>query len=671
MGHRDLALLLRRFGHNAVECGVSDSILLQRFLANRDEAAFELLLWRHARLVFGVCQRVLHDRHDAEDAFQATILILARKAASISKGDALASWLYKVAFRTALTLRSKRARKACGERAFAAEQMSTVSDDPVSPGESDELRGILDEELNRLPGRLRAPIVLCYLEGKTIDEAALQTGWPRGTVASRLARARARLRVRLTRRGLASAAGLLTIEQAAGALGLRSLTHTAWLDVMRATASGNLSHNVISLTREVLRAMFWHKIKTGGLIVCAVVGVLLAGGGLAVHLRAGAGEEPKAAADENARSHPNPQTKAAEKAVDGAPSVREVMVTHPVRRNFTPYSEFVGRLQAAHTVGIRARVSGCLEKILFNPGSDVKKGDLLFEIDPRVYQVAVDKAEAGLAVAEAQLKLGQENLGRIQALFQRSSAPIEDLQKAQAEAAVGKAKVKLAIADVQRARLDLAATKVTAPISGQIGRPSLDVGSEVIGSGDRPTLLATISSFDPVLLAFDMDERSYLRYRQLFRNKEVKGTGSSLAMVINQEKMQPITGTLQSFDVRVDADSGTVRVYGVFPNPERILLPGMFARVKVPFGRERAVLIIPQSAVFTDNTNRRWVYVVNQDNRLARRGVEILQNEDDNAAIEPGSLQPDDVILFSDSKGHDGEKVKPLHKSDDESRPKK
>src|SRR3981081_131100 len=118
MGHRDLTLLLRRLRHAAVDFdGVSDGVLLQRFVVNRDEAAFELLLWRHARLVFGVCQRVLRDPHDAEDAFQATILILARKASSISKRHALASWLYKVAFRTALTLRRKRAQKISGEHA--------------------------------------------------------------------------------------------------------------------------------------------------------------------------------------------------------------------------------------------------------------------------------------------------------------------------------------------------------------------------------------------------------------------------------------------------------------------------------------------------------------------------------------------------------------------------
>src|SRR5437870_4743921 len=157
MGDRDLALMLHRIRHTAAEVGgVSDSQLLERFVASRDEAAFELLLWRHARLVFGVCRRVLHDVHEAEDAFQATILILARRAGKIEKRHALASWLYKVAYRTALTLRGKRARKAARERHLAAAQDLPGRPDVASAVEQEELRGILDREVSRLPERLRA-----------------------------------------------------------------------------------------------------------------------------------------------------------------------------------------------------------------------------------------------------------------------------------------------------------------------------------------------------------------------------------------------------------------------------------------------------------------------------------------------------------------------------------
>src|SRR5437899_4786052 len=155
MGDRDLALILHRIRHAAAEIGgISDSQLLQRFIAGRDEAAFELLLWRHARLVFGVCQRVLGDTHDAEDAFQATILILARRAGRIKKRDAVASWLYKVAYRTALTLRGQRAGKATRERCLSAAAEVAAPPQAATAPEQEELQKILDHEVNRLPERL-------------------------------------------------------------------------------------------------------------------------------------------------------------------------------------------------------------------------------------------------------------------------------------------------------------------------------------------------------------------------------------------------------------------------------------------------------------------------------------------------------------------------------------
>src|ERR1700730_830761 len=182
-----------------------DKPLLESFIARRDDSAFAQLLERHGPMVLSLCRRLLGNRHDAEDAFQATFLVLIRKARSIRKKDSLASWLHGVAYRVAREARAKSVRRQVHER-----QVSEMPPtDPASDVIWRDLRLVLDEELQRLPDKYRVPLILCYLEGKTTDEAARLLGWPRGTVGGRLARARQMLRTRLVRRGMALSAGSL------------------------------------------------------------------------------------------------------------------------------------------------------------------------------------------------------------------------------------------------------------------------------------------------------------------------------------------------------------------------------------------------------------------------------------------------------------------------------
>src|SRR5262245_53590280 len=183
--------------------GVSDAELLRRFAGVRDESAFELLVWRHERLVWGVCRRVLRDAHTAEDAFQATFLALALKAGSISKREAVASWLYQVAYRTALRARACAVQRAAREVQGVDLAGAPGPDDPTAAAAARELSPLLEREIGRLREKYRAPVVLCYLEGKTYAEAARLLGWSPGTVSTRLTHARALLRSRLAGRGLA------------------------------------------------------------------------------------------------------------------------------------------------------------------------------------------------------------------------------------------------------------------------------------------------------------------------------------------------------------------------------------------------------------------------------------------------------------------------------------
>src|SRR5262249_51578111 len=182
-----------------------DAQLLERFVRLRDETAFEALLHRHGPLVFGVCRKFLYNPHDAEDAFQATFLILARKAGSVAPGSLLGHWLYGVACRVAARARKTALRQA---REQSGADLAAV---PGAAEEADsDLAPLLHEEVRRLPDKYRRPVVLCYLEGKTNEEAAHELQWPVGTVKGRLNRAREMLRARLTRRGVALSAGLLS-----------------------------------------------------------------------------------------------------------------------------------------------------------------------------------------------------------------------------------------------------------------------------------------------------------------------------------------------------------------------------------------------------------------------------------------------------------------------------
>ena len=255
-------------------CGVtghqSDEQLLERFLARRDEAAeeaFTAIVQRHGPMVLGVCLRVLGDRHEAEDAFQATFLVLARKAASVIRRDKVANWLYGVACRTAKQARGRTARRRAREERVGMSPHIEPSDGDLG----DELRGILDEELARLPARYRAPIVLCELEGLSRQEAARRLGVPEGTISSRLARAKSQLRDRLARRGLGLPMVVLSaaLVREAGAATLsdaliESTAQAAMCVAAGSTASAAVAASVVSLTEGVLKTMLLTKLKANG-----------------------------------------------------------------------------------------------------------------------------------------------------------------------------------------------------------------------------------------------------------------------------------------------------------------------------------------------------------------------------------------------------------------------
>jgi cobalt-zinc-cadmium efflux system membrane fusion protein len=255
--------------------GLTDSQLLERFVSSRDEAAFEVLVWRHGPMVLGVCRRILHHAEDAEDVFQATFLALARKAGSIGRREALGGWLHTTASRTALRLRL---------RASGQPRLEQLPGDIPAPETGDQLscdlRPVLDEEISRLPMHYRLPVILCYLQGKTTEEAARQLGCARGTICSRLAWARDRLRSQLSRRGLALTGASLVMALSRepalampGELVLRTLQGA--LGFAGGQVMGAIAPQVVTLAEGVLKTMFLTKLKltVAGVLLVSVVAV--------------------------------------------------------------------------------------------------------------------------------------------------------------------------------------------------------------------------------------------------------------------------------------------------------------------------------------------------------------------------------------------------------------
>src|SRR5262245_59396150 len=271
---------------------LTDGQLLECFVSRREPAALEALVRRHAPMVWGVCRRVLGDHHDAEDAFQATFLVLVRKAASIRSRAKVGNWLYGVAHQTALKARATRARRKERERPVTDMPEPAVAD----PDLWCDLQPLLDQELSRLPEKYRTVIVLCDLESRTGREAAGQLGCPEGTVASRLARARALLAKRLARHGLPVSGGTLTAAQSekAALAAVPASVLSATIQAVTPVAVGQVASSLISaqvtaLTEGVIKAMFLNRLMkvTAVLAVLAVLATALIGAGLLSYGTAG------------------------------------------------------------------------------------------------------------------------------------------------------------------------------------------------------------------------------------------------------------------------------------------------------------------------------------------------------------------------------------------------
>jgi RND family efflux transporter MFP subunit len=332
-----------------------------------------------------------------------------------------------------------------------------------------------------------------------------------------------------------------------------------------------------------------------------------------------------------------------------APALTSVMVSYPVERDVTDYADFTARTDAVDSVGVRARVWGYLDKVNFKEGTLVKKGDVLFEIDPRTYQAALNQAEGNLASMEARLKRLDADLGRAQQLVGKGAMSREEYDRIAGDRGETAASIRALQAAVERAKLDLAFTKVTAPVSGRISRTLVTMGN-LVQSGDQSggTLLTTIVSVDPMYAYFDVDEHTVLRVRQLVREGRADSPRDGVVPVwlgLANEDGHPHRGTIDFVDNQVNPRTGTMRLRGVFPNKDQVLAPGLFSRVRAPIGRPHKALLVSERALDTDQ-GQKILYVVNEKNEVASRPIRVGALHDGLRAIEDG-LRPGERVIVN------------------------
>jgi RND family efflux transporter MFP subunit len=346
-----------------------------------------------------------------------------------------------------------------------------------------------------------------------------------------------------------------------------------------------------------------------------------------------------------------------------APPPPSVTVAKPIERGIVDQDEYVGRFIAVNSVEVRARVSGYLEKVDFRDGQMVKEGDLLFTIDKRPFQNAADQARANLAQARANLAFAEGDLKRGQQLVRDHTITEQSFeQRTQAQRSAAAA-VAANEALLRQAELDLEFTELKAPVAGRIGDRRVSPGNLVAGgSVMSTTLLATIVSLDPIRFEFTFDEAAHLRYERFSSSgKEVTGRdgGVMVALKLIDEKDYEHSGYLDFVDNVIDRATGTIRGRAVFSNPDGIFTPGMFGRIRVPGSPTYQALLVPDTAIGTEQV-RKFVLVVGPDNTAQQKFVTLGALADGNLRVIKSGLDPDDrVIVNGLMRARSGQKVTP------------
>jgi RND family efflux transporter MFP subunit len=332
----------------------------------------------------------------------------------------------------------------------------------------------------------------------------------------------------------------------------------------------------------------------------------------------------------------------------GGMQAPQVAVSLPVQKKVQEWDEYTGRFAAVDRVEIRARVSGYLTAINFRDGDIVSKGDPLFVIDPRPYEAVLAGARAQVQAAQSQLILANRELDRARDLRRSQAVSEAVLDERQQQVRAAQAAVTGAEARARSAELDLEFTKVSAPVTGRVSQREVSIGNLVSGGSAQSTLLTTIVSLDPIHFYFDADQSAYLKYVRLSRSGERKSAREAplpVQVALADEKNFDHPGHMDFVDNALDQSTGTIRGRAIFANPDLLLTPGLFGRLRLIGRGEYLALLLPDSAIGTDQ-NRRFVYVVGADGKPLYRPVTVGPIIEGMRVVREG-LKADEKVVVS------------------------
>jgi len=342
------------------------------------------------------------------------------------------------------------------------------------------------------------------------------------------------------------------------------------------------------------------------------------------------------------------------------PPPPKVTVAKPTRQSVTDYLELTGNSQAINTVKLVARVEGYLEGLHFQDGADVRKGDLLFSIQPQQYQAQLAQAKAQVQAQQAALLNAETEYERYSRLYQQKAAAATDVDNWRFQRDSAKAAVANAQAQVDIANLNIGYTQVTAPFTGRMGRRLVDVGN-VVGAGGQETPLAEINQIDPIYVYFTINELDLLRIRE---RQQQAGEGDyrvrpvPIQAGLANEPGYPHEGRIDFAAISLDPGTGTLLVRAVFSNPDRVLLPGLFVRLRLPVGRDRNAILVPEVALGNDQIGR-YVLVVDDKNVVERRGVQTGQSYGELRVVSEGLNGDERVVVNGLLRAIPGRQVDP------------
>lgn len=326
----------------------------------------------------------------------------------------------------------------------------------------------------------------------------------------------------------------------------------------------------------------------------------------------------------------------------------QVTVAKPLAMELTDWDEFTGRLHAVESVEVRPRVSGYLQTVNFTEGSIVNKGDLLYVIDPRPYQAILDQTRADVVRARAALDLAENDLARAERLYKSRAISEEELDSRSNQKREALASLEAAKAAVTSAELNVEFTHIKSPITGRIGRTRITAGNLVTGGDFDSTMLTTIVSLDPVYVYFTADEQAVLHYARMDMagiRKSSRTTKNPVYLRLADEEDYTHEGYMDFVDNQIDLATGTLRVRAVVANPDYLLVPGMFADVKLQGESQYEAILIPDAAISVDQTIR-FVYVLGENNTVERRQIKLGRLEGSLRVIREG-IEPDDQVIIN------------------------